>query len=238
MNTSRFVVLALWMVPAFASVSAQTRTPIISAVDTHVGAPPAVVSIAGREHLVYELHVTNFRPSAITLTRVEVVDARDDIPESPSLEGSRAPIALENASSNYVSLDLGDGRYAFYEHLKHGSIRVKSGDRVKTGDVIALLGNSGSSSSGPHLHFHVADADADLAGEGLPFVFSSFETVGTFDDINAFTTGERWKAVPSDMVGIRRGELPAPNSVIVFPRADSGAAGRSGRIDDVLGSLH
>jgi hypothetical protein len=87
-----------------------------------------------------------------------VAEARDDIPESPSLEGSRTPIPLENASGNYVALDLGAGRYAFYEHLKHGSLRVKAGDRVKAGTVIALLGNSGSSSSGPHLHFHVADA--------------------------------------------------------------------------------
>ena len=44
-------------------------------------------------------------------------------------------------------LDLGDGRFAFYEHLKHGSVRVKPGERVKRGQEIAAVGNSGSSGS-------------------------------------------------------------------------------------------
>jgi hypothetical protein len=145
-----------------------------------------------------------------------VAETRDDIPESPSLEGSRMPIPLENASGNYVALDLGAGRYAFYEHLKHGSLRVKAGDRVKAGTVIALLGKSGSSSSGPHLHVHVADARDDLAGEGVPFVFGGFEAVGTFDDVSDFTIGERWNPMPPDAGGMRRVELPAPNSVVVF----------------------
>jgi hypothetical protein len=146
-----------------------------------------------------------------------VVQARDDISEAPSIGGGQGPIALENASGNDVSLDLGGGHFAFYEHLKHGSVRVKRGDRVKAGDVIGLLGNSGSSSAGPHLHFHVADASADLAGEGLPYVFASFETVGAFDDITASTQGVRWKSPPADLAGARRGELPAPLTVIVFP---------------------
>ena len=151
-----------------------------------------------------------------------VAEAGDDISESPSLEGSRTPIPLENASGNYVTLDLGAGRYAFYEHLKHGSLHVEAGDRVKAGDVIGFLGNSGSSSSGPHLHFQVADARDDLTGEGVPFVFAGFEAVGTFDNVNAFATNERWRPSPPDEGGMRRGELPAPNSVIVFAGPSSG----------------
>lgn len=142
-----------------------------------------------------------------------IVDAADDIPEGPTLSDATGPIALENASGNYVTLDLGQGRYAFYEHLKHGSIAVKRGDRVNRGQVIARLGNSGSSSSGPHLHFHVADAAAELAAEGIPYVFRNFEVLGTYDDIAAFTTGERWKPAGA---GKRSMELPAANTVIVF----------------------
>jgi murein DD-endopeptidase MepM/ murein hydrolase activator NlpD len=48
-----------------------------------------------------------------------------------------------------VILALGKGRFAFYAHLKPGSLRVKRGDRVREGEVLALLGNSGSS-TGPH----------------------------------------------------------------------------------------
>ncbi len=75
-----------------------------------------------------------------------VTEAKDDIAEDAAL--STARVALENASGNYIALDLGNGRYAFYEHLKHGSIKVKQGEKVKSGQVIALLGNSGSSSAG------------------------------------------------------------------------------------------
>ncbi|GFE78779.1 peptidase M23 [Steroidobacter agaridevorans] len=145
-----------------------------------------------------------------------IVDAVDDMQEGAKLSAATGAIALENASGNYVTLDLGNNRYAFYEHLKHGSIKVKRGDRVKRGDVLALLGNSGSSSSGPHLHFHVADAASELSAEGIPYVFRNFEVLGAYEDIEGFTTGERWKSFPA-ATGKRGMELPAANTVIVFP---------------------
>jgi murein DD-endopeptidase len=150
-----------------------------------------------------------------------VADAKDDIPEEESISTKSPPIALENASGNYVTLDLGQGRYAFYEHLKHGSIKIKIGDRVKSGQVIGLLGNSGSSSSGPHLHFHVSDANSTLAAEGLPYVFKSFEVLGAFETIGGFATGERWKSLPHETAGARQMELPAANTVVVFHSAEN-----------------
>jgi len=146
-----------------------------------------------------------------------VFEAIDDMPEDTELSKAAQPIPLENASGNYVALDLGNGRYAFYEHLKHGSIKVKRGDRVKRGQVLGLLGNSGSSSSGPHLHFHIGDAGAELAAEGLPYIFRSFEVLGVYDAIDTFMTGERWKPAPSTGAGKRSMELPAANAVVVFP---------------------
>jgi hypothetical protein len=146
-----------------------------------------------------------------------VAQARDDLPEGETLDAARGSIPLENASGNYVTLDLGNGRYVFYEHLKRGSLRVKPGDRVRRGQVIGQLGNSGSSSSGPHLHFHVADANATLAAEGMPWVFRGFEVVGAFESIQAFGAGARWQQSPAGQGGRRRLELPAPNVVLTFP---------------------
>jgi murein DD-endopeptidase len=146
-----------------------------------------------------------------------VAQARDDMPEGETLDAARGSIPLENASGNYVTLDLGNGRFAFYEHLKHGSIPVKPGDRVRRGQVIGQLGNSGSSSSGPHLHFHVADANATLAAEGMPWRFRGFEVVGAFESIQAFGAGARWRQSPAGQGGRRRLELPAPNVVLIFP---------------------
>lgn len=146
-----------------------------------------------------------------------VADAKDDMAEDPSLpSGPPASIALEAASGNYVTLDLGGGRYAFYEHLKSGSVRVRGGDRVTRGQVIGQLGNSGSSSAGPHLHFHVSDTRAHLEAEGLPFVLRNFEVIGRFETIGAFAQGQPWKAAPAGTGGSRRMELPGPNTVLIF----------------------
>jgi murein DD-endopeptidase len=145
-----------------------------------------------------------------------VAESVDDMTEKQSLSASEGPLALENASGNYVTLDLGNGRYAFYEHLKHGSITVKRGDRVKSGQVIGQLGNSGSSSSGPHLHFHVGDARSELAAEGLPYVFRNFEAVGAFEGIDTFKSGRRWQQPSPTAAGRRSMELPGANTVVVF----------------------
>jgi murein DD-endopeptidase len=143
-----------------------------------------------------------------------VARAMDDIAENPDPPvASAAPMPPEIASGNYVALDLGGGRFAFYEHLRRGTVVVKTGDRVKRGQVIARLGNSGSSSIGPHLHFHVADANATLGAEGVPFVFRDFELLGAFASIDA-VRGGAWERRPQP--DRRALEHPGANTVLRF----------------------
>lgn len=146
-----------------------------------------------------------------------IAEAKDDMPATSRLDESQGAMPLEIASGNYIVLDIGDGRYVFYEHLKPGSIKVERGARVRKGEVIAQLGNSGSSSSGPHLHFHVADASSTLAAEGIPYAFDAFEVIGAFDSIGEFDQGKGWKPVSAAAGGQRKGELPAANVVVRFP---------------------
>jgi hypothetical protein len=154
----------------------------------------------------------------IAVADAVVADAKDDLTESPTIvPEARVPVPLENVSGNFICLDLGNGRFAFYEHLKHGSLRVKAGDRVTRGQVIAALGNTGGSSSGPHLHFHVADSGDELASEGLPYVFRQFTVVGSFLTLDAFTKDQPWNAAPPAAAGLRLNELPAANVVVQFP---------------------
>lgn len=128
-------------------------------------------------------------------------------------ENTARKVPLEEAAGNYVSLDLGDGRYAFYEHLKPGSLRVKAGDRVRRGQVIAQLGFTGES-TGPHLHFHVADHAAPLDAEGLPYAIDGFRQLGVYMSIDDFAKGRPWTpALPATDV---RDEFPAPLAVADF----------------------
>lgn len=147
----------------------------------------------------------------LAVADARVAAVRDGMVESPSVSGNPRH-SQEDAAGNFVSLDLGGGRFAIYEHLKPGSIKVKAGDRVRTGDVIGALGFSGDT-TGPHLHFHVADAAMPLLGEGKGFVFAGFEQLGNYPDLGVLGA-QPWSRTPLD--GPRKGERPASNTVIRF----------------------
>ncbi|MFF5934825.1 M23 family metallopeptidase [Streptomyces sp. NPDC012508] len=81
-----------------------------------------------------------------------------------SLAGAR------RVTGNHIVLDLGDGTYAMYAHLKRGSLTVRPGDRVAAGQELARCGNSGNSTE-PHVHFQLMDGpDLDTA-RGVPFTW-------------------------------------------------------------------
>ena len=97
-----------------------------------------------------------------------VVEIKDGIVENVPNQPPAVPITLETVAGNHIDLDLGGGVYAMYAHLQPGSLKVKLGDRVKRGQVIALLGNTGNSTE-PHLHFQLMDRNSPLISEGLPY---------------------------------------------------------------------
>lgn len=76
-------------------------------------------------------------------------------------------------NGNYIILDLGRGLFARYLHLQPGSLHVRPGQRIRRGEVVARIGNSGDSRQ-PHLHFDVSDSRDVLAGEGVPFLTDEF----------------------------------------------------------------
>ena len=54
---------------------------------------------------------------------------------------------------------------SIYKHNE--SIKVKKGDFVMSGEVIALSGNTGDLTTGPHLHFEIWDSQGPLNPEDL-----------------------------------------------------------------------
>ncbi len=64
--------------------------------------------------------------------------------------------------------------------MKPGSVRVRVGERVRRGQVLGQLGNSGNSAT-PHLHLQVQIGRSFLS-DGLPFVFDRFQLLGQITD--------------------------------------------------------
>ena len=128
-------------------------------------------------------------------------------------------IPIEQADGNSVILDLGAGRFALYAHLQPGSLRVREGDRVRRGEVLGLVGNSGNSVA-PHLHFHVMDGPSPLASNGMPYEIDAFEVVGHSAGTEAFDVAEE-KGTPLAVAPITPAArvtraLPLDQSIIRF----------------------
>ena len=78
-------------------------------------------------------------------TVTQTLDTLDD--QVPGKNPDPTTITIDNVDGNHVVLDLGGGRYAFYAHLRKGSVAVHPGDRVRRGQVLAKVGNTGNT---PH----------------------------------------------------------------------------------------
>ena len=82
-------------------------------------------------------------------------------------------MTMANLAGNFVVLALPDGQYAQYAHMRPGSVKVRTGETVRRGQLIGQVGISGDARV-PHLHFQVSDNPDFLDGEGMPFVQDSF----------------------------------------------------------------
>ena len=79
-------------------------------------------------------------------------------------------------AGNYVVIDHLNGEFSVFAHLKQGSVRVKPGQMVQQGEVIAAVGASGSSLF-PHLHYELRNGAVIRNVEGLPSYFSGFQRI-------------------------------------------------------------
>jgi murein DD-endopeptidase len=137
-----------------------------------------------------------------------VTQTKDGIPQNIPNQPPIVPITLETIGGNHVIVEIGNGEFAFYAHMQPGSVRVKVGDKVRRGQVLGLLGNSGNSSE-PHLHFHICNANSELACEGLPYALRSYELQGK---------GDGWKPSDSHDAPVKQEmEIPLEDEVVRFP---------------------
>jgi hypothetical protein len=145
-----------------------------------------------------------------------VVGARDGEVEHHPLSAQPEPTSLttEGLFGNYVIIQIAPHAFAGYAHLARGSVRVKPGDRVRKGQVIGHLGQSGNSAA-PHLHFQLADAPTFEGSEGIPYAFADFTFEGPETEAQLFGQGEPWHALKAEP---RQAQLPLNDVVVEFPK--------------------
>ena len=100
---------------------------------------------------------------------VLVVDGiKDNIP------GILNPIYIPG---NTVIIKTANGEFVFFAHFKQHSIVVKQGQKVTTGALLGLCGNSGNSSE-PHLHFHLQNTEDMTKATGAKCFFDQLKVNG------------------------------------------------------------
>ena len=104
---------------------------------------------------------------ALAVADGKIMTVVDGVPENEP--GQMDPY---HVGGNEIVVDVGNGEYALYCHLVPGSMRVKPGQAVKAGDVLAKIGNSGNSSE-PHLHFQISDSPRLHLAHALPAQYSN-----------------------------------------------------------------
>jgi murein DD-endopeptidase MepM/ murein hydrolase activator NlpD len=72
--------------------------------------------------------------------------------------------------ANMVTVQHSDGTMAHYCHLSPHSAKVRVGQKIRAGDLLATSGNTGFT-SGPHLHFAVFKARNGYGRETIPVKF-------------------------------------------------------------------
>ena len=102
-------------------------------------------------------------------------------------DGTVQAAAYSSSYGNYIILENNDGYKTLYAHCR--SLQVSAGQEVKTGDVIATVGNTGNS-TGPHLHIEFS-----YEGEMYnPYFYLSNGTAPVYGDVPEIS-GEKAQAI-------------------------------------------
>lgn len=106
-----------------------------------------------------------------------VVVARGDRPDQPVPNRSDPAFHAPEFPSggdvgNHVVIDHGGGELSLVAHLMAGSVLVSAGERVRQGQPIGRLGNSGDS-TGPHVHYQLQSGPSWMRADALPCAFAN-----------------------------------------------------------------
>ncbi|OSC37651.1 peptidase [Mycobacterium decipiens] len=132
-----------------------------------------------------------------------------------------AKLTVQNVDGNHVILDIGGGLYAMYAHFLKGSLLVKPGDKIKKGQQIAKLGNTGNSNA-PHLHFQLMNGPSLVEADAVPYVLDNFSYQGQVSresiwNADNYLSGSFFGPDRLPTPQPRTNELPVLLAIVNFP---------------------
>ena len=94
-------------------------------------------------------------------------------------QAQRLRAGTSGIAGNHVVIALGtEGPFVLLAHLRRGSVRVRPGATVGSGDQLGECGNSGNSTQ-PHVHVQVTDSTLWPTAKGLPLAFRRSDDPGS-----------------------------------------------------------
>lgn len=91
---------------------------------------------------------------------------------------------------NEIVIRTEHGEYLVLLHFKKNSIAVKQGEKIRRGQLLGLVGNSGFSSE-PHIHFHIMNGFPGAAATGIKCFFDKVSVNGKTKKDYSPIQGER-----------------------------------------------
>ena len=162
----------------------------------------------------------SYRQPVVAAAPGIVVDSQDGLPNSTALPNPPKPPPIDQTVGNHVTVQIGPGLFVLYAHLDPGSVKVRIGEKVNTGQLLGLIGTSGNSTT-PHLHFEIMTTPEFFPTDSVPYVFSQFRLLGRVptriwdDNLGLQPTG-MLPFIPAKPAALHCDQLPLDRDVVRF----------------------
>ena len=137
---------------------------------------------------------------------------------------------------NYVKLRHSNGYYTLYAHMAYNTVKVKVGDKVKKGQVLGYMGNTGYSFGG-HLHFEVR-TPSDVKIDPTPYLDKDLPSQDEFQKGYDYVTLDdmyvRWGAGTNYGIKLVKNLTPDGKKNAYYQNPDAYAIYRKGTIYTAL----
>lgn len=144
---------------------------------------------------------------------------------------------FENGSyGNYVKLRHSNGYYTLYAHMAYNTVKVKVGDKVKKGQVLGYMGNTGYSFGG-HLHWEVR-TPSDVKIDPTPYLDKDLPSQDEFQKGYDYVTLDdmyvRWGAGTNYGIKLVKNLTPDGKKNAYYQNPDAYAIYKKGTIYTAL----